>query len=318
MEEIKTKTTYVPSYITSFTQLDQHLQVNQLKESLYDLMVQYIELIDNILENTAYGVVDFPDAYYYDASYAVILIEKVTKEFLTRLTNLSAVSYIKKEKRDRLSLNSLVTWSVIKENKIVDQQFGIVKSIDNDLVLLTLSDKNGNILKEAPETITKHIGEIQFIRTIEFQNDSFTLYKELDSGVLRWFGIPTNIYKDDDNPPDIIKESAHLDFIERVETGKTSYPELWVWHLKKAVGSTDFIGYDERGFVMASGEIFPEFEELVVNLVTNTPDIGMSHGMPITTVAKDSSGKIATYDSAEYTLLPRSNAANKFTKYGVD
>ena len=146
----------------------------------------------------------------------------------------------------------------------------------------------------------------------EVINGSVSIFKD-SNGVLRWYGIVTNKFIDRDN--DILSEDAHKNFIKRVDNGEVDYPELNIWHIPKQVGMADWLAYDERGFLAASGYVHKEFEELVINLIKNSEfPIGMSHGMPVSKIKKNGN-IIKEYVSFEVSFLPLENAANLLTHF---
>jgi len=146
---------------------------------------------------------------------------------------------------------------------------------------------------------------------------NFNLVKS--NGILHWGGIPTNKFQDRDNPPDILSEKSHLDFVSWLEKqNKDAYPDLYIWHIPKAVGKATWVGYDERGFLVASGVVYPQYEKQVTDIIKNYDgDIGMSHGMWLKDIERDedSPNIITRYKSYEFSFLPQSEAANLLTAF---
>lgn len=306
--------TYVPYWVTSFDQLDSVEAANEVEEALYELLYQYVDLVTNVMR---YGNFIQPDLanFTYDSTYAVDQIQALTRELMKRLGRIPALDMLKEAQQQILTEGSSVLWSVLdKEGQIQDQPTGIIEEIitDGSFENLTASE-NSPVYKVKSETgasLYKHSGQLRKTNSV-IRNNVLSLYKDKED--LRWFGIVTNIYQD--SAEDILVEKSHLNFIEMVEKGEASYPELWVWHIEKPVGTTDWIGYDDRGFVIASGLVQKDYEELVTNLVTNTPNMGMSHGMPIDSLHYEDKYRIDRYVSKEYSLLPTDSAANKLTYY---
>jgi len=171
------------------------------------------------------------------------------------------------------------------------------------------------------EDLFKETGDVSEAVVI---NNSVALYKNAKNELI-WAGIHTNKFKDRDG--DIISDQAHRDFVKKVYDGEYPFPELWVWHIPKAVGETNWLAYDERGFLLSGGKVFKEFEDLVTTLVENNADVGlgmgMSHGMPINTVEfednlNDKGVKvIKQYKSVEISMLPIEHASNLLTDFSA-
>ena len=81
---------------------------------------------------------------------------------------------------------------------------------------------------------------------VQSDKNSFNIYKQKD-GSYRWVAIYSNNFRDRDNPPEIITEKSHLNFVKAVNDGVLPFPELWLWHVDGSKwGIADFVGYDER------------------------------------------------------------------------
>ena len=135
------------------------------------------------------------------------------------------------------------------------------------------------------------------------------------SGAMRWLGTHTNHYIDRDNPPDILSAEAHQRFAERVAKGIDPAPELWIWHAPVPVGETDYLAWDDRGFLISSGTVKPEWEKAIKALTESGEPLGMSHGMPLESIKRATSDKrvITDYTSKEISILPLDKAANLLT-----
>ncbi|TXG80756.1 MAG: hypothetical protein E6R13_07595 [Spirochaetes bacterium] len=130
--------------------------------------------------------------------------------------------------------------------------------------------------------------------------------------VMYWLGVPTNKFKDLHG--ETITESAHKDFIKRVDNGSAMYPALLIWHIPKPIGHAEWLAWDSRGYLLAAGQVWKEYEDLVIKLLENEPNMGMSHGMPPSSVILKNKIYLR-YDSVEFSLLPQDEAANRLTKY---
>lgn len=139
--------------------------------------------------------------------------------------------------------------------------------------------------------------------------------KDLD-GNARWFGVPSNNYRDDDGVPEILSAQAHRDFVKAVDDGDWPMPELWLWHIPYRLGVTDFMAFDESsGMLIASGPV-DVGKEVIVKACADAGD-KMSHGMPVEQIerSKDDGTVLVRYRSKEFSALPGDNAANKITKF---
>ena len=135
------------------------------------------------------------------------------------------------------------------------------------------------------------------------------------NGAMRWLGTHTNHYIDRDNPPDILSAEAHQRFAERVAKGIDPAPELWIWHAPVPVGETDYLAWDDRGFLISSGTVKPEWEKAVKALTESGEPLGMSHGMPLESIKRDKNDPrvVLDYTSKEISILPLDKAANLLT-----
>lgn len=178
------------------------------------------------------------------------------------------------------------------------------------LARLTSEYFNRLINLEQIKSITKSA-----IESLDDSQSKFMLMKD-NTGNLLWGGIPTNKFIDKHN--DIISEAAHKLFVKELEEGIIDYPDVYLWHIRKAVGTTEWVSYDPRGFVVAGGKIFPEYAEYVTNIIKNTDEeIGMSHGVYLKDIQRDITNPhvISKYRSHELSLLPLSEAANILTAF---
>ena len=148
-------------------------------------------------------------------------------------------------------------------------------------------------------------------------DDTFMLWKEGDS--TRWFTRYSNNFRDDDNPPEIISAQSHRFFVEEVKQAKAPYPELWLWHVPQwKLGKADWLAYDDSGFALASGTI-DRGKEAASDWLTRQKDLGVSHGMPTSSIVRDEDDPsiIIQHITSEISPLPRTAAANKLTGFVV-
>jgi len=144
----------------------------------------------------------------------------------------------------------------------------------------------------------------------------FMITKDAE-GKMRWLGIPSNKWRDRDNPPQIIEEAAHKEFIEWLDATK-EYPTLLSWHTPGTrLGVADFADYT-KGFLIMGGPIdedkYAEAEVLAEKC--QEEDIGMSHGFVYSYSDKEQE-VIGKYRTWEVSHLPLAQAANVWTAIDI-
>lgn len=141
----------------------------------------------------------------------------------------------------------------------------------------------------------------------------FVLYKDADGNV-RWFAWASNKWRDRDNPPEILSDKAHQDYVAYVDrTG--DYPEAWLWHTPGSKwGKADWMDYD-NGFLLVSGTVDPGMEHVADSLARDK-DLGVSHGFHYRH-SDVKQGIIGWYRSFEVSPLPVEAAANPWTSLEV-
>jgi hypothetical protein len=137
----------------------------------------------------------------------------------------------------------------------------------------------------------------------------------------RWLAVFSNKYRDRDNPPEILADAAHKEFVEAVDKGEWPMPELWHWHVPGSRwGVADWLAYDEAsGFPLASGWVDAGHEKEAEALAEMTEPILTSHGMPRGEIVRDASDPtiITRYRSKEVSDLPGWAAANPLTGFQI-
>ena len=163
--------------------------------------------------------------------------------------------------------------------------------------------------KEAESTKERLWNLIFARKKKEAPSNPFMVWKEGDS--YRWLAVYSNKFRDDDNPPEILADAAHKDFVEAVDKGEWPMPELWLWHVKGTrSGAADYVAYDDSGFAIASGTM--DNAEIASRLAERD-DLYTSHGMPMAEIRRDEADTsiITRYRTKEISPLPRWAAANK-------
>lgn len=152
----------------------------------------------------------------------------------------------------------------------------------------------------------------------EEAGEGFMVWKDAITGLMRWFAVYSNNFRDQDNPSEIISEKSHQTYVELVDEGVVDYPELWLWHIKgTAWGKADWVAYD-HGFAMASGLVYKGYEYIAKNL-SRMGNLRVSHGMIKTLLVYDPHDKsvILFHVTAEISPLPDWAAANMLTGFVV-
>jgi len=140
-------------------------------------------------------------------------------------------------------------------------------------------------------------------------------FKMTDDGQMLWFAIYSNKYRDRDHPPEIISEKSHMRFVEMVESGLVSYPELWHWHLDGTrFGEAKALGYTD-GFAWASGIIDKGKEDEAFAL--SQMDVAVSHGLFPLIRRKEDKSVIDMHITFEISPLTSYAAANDLTYFST-
>ena len=182
-----------------------------------------------------------------------------------------------------------------------------------------------NIMWDKPESypdlllqLTKDFGnrlvEIKLEAGMMLKSGSVALFKAAN-GDLQWMGVPTNKFQDREK--DILSDAAHRKFVKMLKDGTAEMPSLFPWHTGE-IGKTTWVDYDERGFLVAGGYILKEYENFAINLIINTKEMGMSHGMYAKDIKRDADGTIVEYKSFEFSFLPKDKAANILTSFTLE
>lgn len=150
------------------------------------------------------------------------------------------------------------------------------------------------------------------------KESSFKIIKK-ENGELVWVATYSNKFRDDDNPSEIISEASHKLFNEKLKSGEFDYPELWLYHVPIVWGKATTHIYDNAGFSVAAGVIYPEYEWLADHLSKSGVELGVSHGMPVTSIKRDKENQsiITEHQTIEISPLPMVAAANKLTDFAT-
>jgi hypothetical protein len=109
--------------------------------------------------------------------------------------------------------------------------------------------------------------------------------------------------------------------VKEVDNGEWPMPELWWWHLDGSrLGQVDLLDYDkENGIAVASGFVDKGMEEQAEAIQNYPEPVGVSHGMIVPLLERDSKDKsiITRYVSRELSALPARAAANPLTEFTI-
>ncbi len=209
-----------------------------------------------------------------------------------------------------------------------DQKTGAVRKISGAIRgLSATADQKSNLRErldavksrtlqvDIPQRLLAKVktGILGLLKHDDDQQKPFVLFKDND-GNLRWFAWTSNKWRDQDNPPEIISEKAHQDYIAYLDsTG--NYPEAWLWHTPGTKwGQADWADYAD-GFLMVSGTVDPGREH-IADALANDKDLGVSHGF-VYRHSDPEQGIIGYYRSFEVSPLPINAAANPWTSMEV-
>jgi hypothetical protein len=153
--------------------------------------------------------------------------------------------------------------------------------------------------------------------------NGMTFIKSRD-GTYNWVATYSNSFRDDDLFPEIISSKSHKRFVEMVDKGAYPLPELWLWHEKAwKWGAADVVAVDEvsEGVVMAlaAGHVDKGKEWIAEALMEAGEILPVSHGMPVSEIARESNEKsvIVQHQTREISPLPHGKEANKLTMFYI-
>lgn len=168
---------------------------------------------------------------------------------------------------------------------------------------------NGRVTDNLPKELG--VGDLQII-------------KDAATGQYRWLSVYTNSFRDEDAVPEIISSKSQKAFVENVDSGNYSYPELQLWHNPQwRFGEATVVAFDEVepgiGFAIAGGTIDIGKEYVADALVESGIAWKNSHGMPVGGIVREFSDKTvyAKHITTEITVLPPEYAANPLTGFGL-
>ncbi len=269
---------YVPWGITSFEELDAFEVAREKSFEISEKAALFPDMIANIMASE-----DIKDKQK--------AIRKAGEEFADMVKNMHEDDD-KKEIADEKG-------NMVEENTLND--FVQTEKLTNNSFIVRIKNKVSNALKK---------------KEPDLPSNKLMIWKEKD-GTYRWVAVYSNNYRDEDNPPEIISEKSHLNFVEKVRSGEYPYPTLRHYHIPGTDwGQANFVDYQkDTGFALAAGYVLPGHEKEAELIQSMDEDIALSHGMKEVEKDPDDSSIIIQHRTFEISDLPRDVAANKLTNF---
>jgi hypothetical protein len=188
-----------------------------------------------------------------------------------------------------------------------------------------IAEALGEVLEDQAETIATSIYaspmwaerarkafKSVFARLIPQKAQSDLVVIKGKDGKNYWLATFTNNFKDLEN--EILSESAHKDFEQRLDMGLTPMPELWAWHTEGTKhGQADAVWYqDHNMYAIGHFDDTPEATKAISYYRSNP--IKLSHGF-VTPEWAFKDGVYEAYNTFEISTLPPSVAANPYTSF---
>lgn len=216
-----------------------------------------------------------------------------------------------------------IVYSDEDENKL-----GLIRNVSDQFIdRLEALSKNNSSEEKGASLISKFINVVGGALGIREKSGAevggesdWFVYKD-SGGTYRWVATYSNMYRDSDNPPEIISSDSHRNFARMVKEGVVPLPKLWLWHTKEwEFGQSEWVKYDEDGFAVAGGYIYDDPVCIAVaKSISKMGDVLVSHGMPRRSITRNESDPtiIQTHITQEVSPLPGWAAANKLTGFEV-
>ena len=254
--------------------------------------------------------------------------EKMYSPGATSFADLDAAEAARKERwrlQELVDGFGMLSQNILR-NEMIDDKPAAIAALVGELAsrMLTGEATERKALErkatEQPDPAPAETKESDSAGSVLGEQASGVLVWKERGGAMRWLGTHTNHYIDRDNPPDILSAEAHQRFADRVAKGIDPAPELWIWHAPAPVGEADYLAWDDRGFLISSGTVFPEWEPAVKAITESGEVLGMSHGMPLESIRRDPNDPrvILDYRSKEISILPLDKAANLLTTFATE
>lgn len=206
-----------------------------------------------------------------------------------------------------------IIWNIMNSDEVTDKGAAVAKvAAEFERLVKTAGQTDKGLFGLIKQKIAPEKKEAPQTRFLVFKDDS---------GEYRWVSAYSNNFRDDDRPAEIISAQSHRAFVDKVDKGLAAYPELWLWHEKDwKIGDATWVGVDEIGdgivVALAAGH-FDSDKQWVAEALARSGMNGVSHGMPVETIARDRKDKtvIVAHETHEISPLPVDRAANKLAGF---
>lgn len=314
---------YVPYGITSFDQLDAYRNTQDQVREVYQLTDELHMLMQNVISS--------PD------ENSAAALDGLFKEFAARMKGAATKeaeekSAIKREHgidyppADYAYVPDPATPSTWKIRLTEAPGQVTIAQLNRAAAQIQASGKSG-VPGTALAAVKRRIR--QEYRTLKVPENNipaavkaaFAIFKNAD-GQYRFLSVYSNCFRDDDGVPEIISSKSHTNFVEMVDEGVVSYPDLLHFHIPGTEwGKCDMVDFVD-GFAIAGGYILPGHEkeaEAMQEAIDGGRDIRMSHGMPTDFIVRNAEDPtiIDFHVTTEISDLDYDKAANKLTDFTV-
>lgn len=174
-------------------------------------------------------------------------------------------------------------------------------------------DDTAEMALSVPKSIFSQVKE--FIGNLGKPNkpQAFAVFKTVD-GKMGWVSRHTGKWIDREK--EILAERAHEAYVQRVQSGKVSPPELWMWHAEGTKHGQAITVWKSGGFVLAAGFIddTAEGKSMFEYYQKNSGKMKLSHMFHYPSVAKID-GVYHEYNTIEITTLPDGAEAFPYTTF---
>jgi hypothetical protein len=202
------------------------------------------------------------------------------------------------------------------EEEVGDKSLALQKLADDMSVRMSAVDAKAETPKKS--LIKRAMDAVFPPHEKQAQPKMGVMFTKQEDGRWRWLATYSNSFIDKEN--EVITANSHLRFEKMVDAGEYDYPELWLHHEEGwRFGVADFVATDvvDKDVVFAvAGGLVDEGKEWLAEQLS-TLDLGVSHGMPITDIVRDStdSSHIIQHRTVEISPLIRSMEANDLTSF---
>ena len=230
-----------------------------------------------------------------------------------KLDDLQQARHAAHEMGELIGQFQMIANNIMEDPEITDKA-GAIRALSDELVA-----RMGEDAETEEKGIFAKLKSLISPKKKEEDHTGLMLWKDKSTGAYRWFAIYSNMYRDDDYPPEIISSTSHQNFVKMVNDRQVPMPELWQWHIPGTRwGVADWVDFTPNGFAIASGTV-DEGCEAVAEAYAKDANVRVSHGMPKPLIVRDvnDSSIINFHVTTEISPLPLSKEANPLTGFNV-